>query len=201
MLGFNSHVHITATLTVVLCTLQHFAGACLACHYRDSSNCCPCTSQDIPLLLHAFGGKVMYFVHTAEKASVLLGKVAHYSLLLAVPALLHGLPAALTGAAGYSISLSIVLAVVFFVSHNMPENKPNLTGADETKKVSNTAGLAAVQSSLCLATVYMPQAKVQAEWYVIFAYLYIVTPWLVTSVLLPLLLLLLLLPGAVHAAY
>jgi hypothetical protein len=66
---------------------------------------------------------------------VLLGKAAHYALLLAVPTLLHGLPAAVAGAAGYSVSLSIVLAVVFFVSHNMPENKPNLTGADETKKV------------------------------------------------------------------
>lgn len=75
---------------------------------------------------------------TLEKASVLLGKAAHYALLLAVPALLHGIPAALAGAAGYSISLSIVLAVVFFVSHNMPENKPNLTGADETKKVLYT---------------------------------------------------------------
>jgi hypothetical protein len=66
---------------------------------------------------------------------VLLGKCIHYALLLAVPALLHGLPAAVAGAAGYSVSLSIVLAVVFFVSHNMPENKPNLSGADETKKV------------------------------------------------------------------
>jgi hypothetical protein len=72
---------------------------------------------------------------SAEKTSVLLGKAAHYALLLAVPTLLHGLPAAVAGAAGYSVSLSIVLAVVFFVSHNMPENKPNLTGADETKKV------------------------------------------------------------------
>jgi hypothetical protein len=71
---------------------------------------------------------------------VLIGKAAHYGLLLAVPALLHGLPAALAGAAGYSVSLSIVLAVVFFVSHNMPENKPNLSGADETKKVRPAQG-------------------------------------------------------------
>jgi uncharacterized membrane protein len=85
-------------------------------------------------------------VPSAEKASVLLGKGAHYALLLAVPTLLHGLPAAFAGAAGYSISLSIVLAVVFFVSHNMPENKPNLTGADDTKKVTLTHTAAALAS-------------------------------------------------------
>jgi hypothetical protein len=37
----------------------------------------------------------------AERASVLLGKAAHYSLLLVVPTLLHGWKAALVGAAAY----------------------------------------------------------------------------------------------------
>lgn len=66
---------------------------------------------------------------------MLLGKVVHFSLLLLVPSMLHGFSATLFGAACYSVSLSIVLAVVFFVSHNVPENKPNLPGAEETKKV------------------------------------------------------------------
>jgi fatty acid desaturase (delta-4 desaturase) len=70
-----------------------------------------------------------------ERASVLLGKAAHYSLLLVVPTLLHGWKAALVGAAAYSTSLSILLAMMFFVSHNVPENKPLPGGADDTKKV------------------------------------------------------------------
>jgi hypothetical protein len=37
----------------------------------------------------------------AERASVLLGKAAHYGLLLVLPTLLHGWKAALVGAAAY----------------------------------------------------------------------------------------------------
>jgi hypothetical protein len=33
--------------------------------------------------------------------------------------------------------LSILLAMMFFVSHNVPENKPLPGGADDTKKVSS----------------------------------------------------------------
>jgi fatty acid desaturase (delta-4 desaturase) len=66
---------------------------------------------------------------TTEKASLVAGKLLHYSLLLALPTAAHGLRAALLGAAGYSISLSIILAVVFFVSHNVPESKPLPEGA------------------------------------------------------------------------
>lgn len=39
--------------------------------------------------------------HHAERATVLLGKAVHYSLLLLVPGLLHGWKAALVGAAAY----------------------------------------------------------------------------------------------------
>jgi hypothetical protein len=71
----------------------------------------------------------------AEKATVLVGKLCHYGLLLGLPALLHGWPAALAGAAGYSINLSILLALMFFVSHNVPENKPGTAKGEETQKV------------------------------------------------------------------
>lgn len=72
----------------------------------------------------------------AEKVTLVVGKLLHYSLLLVIPTLLHSFGASLAGAAGYSISLSILLALVFFVSHNVPENKPNLPGAEDTKRVS-----------------------------------------------------------------
>lgn len=52
------------------------------------------------------------------------GKAIHYTLLLGVPTYLHGLRSALIGACGYSLALSIILAVVFFVSHNVAQSKP-----------------------------------------------------------------------------
>jgi fatty acid desaturase (delta-4 desaturase) len=58
------------------------------------------------------------------------GKALHYALLLVLPWALHGAGAALAGAAGYSTTLSIILAVVFFVSHNVPESKPLPAGTD-----------------------------------------------------------------------
>lgn len=70
-----------------------------------------------------------------ERASVLLGKAAHYSLIAVIPTLLHGWRAALVGAAAYSTSLSILLAMMFFVSHNVPENKALPGGVQDTKKV------------------------------------------------------------------
>ncbi|KAF8057774.1 acyl-lipid (7-3)-desaturase [Scenedesmus sp. PABB004] len=71
----------------------------------------------------------------AEKASVVVGKLVHYALLLLLPALLHGPTAALAGAVGYSVSLSILLALMFFVSHNVAENKPGLPGGEATQEV------------------------------------------------------------------
>lgn len=56
--------------------------------------------------------------------AVILGKLAHYGLLLGLPWALHGGEAALTGAAAYSVTQSIVLAATFAVSHNVPEAKP-----------------------------------------------------------------------------
>ena len=54
----------------------------------------------------------------------MLGKIAHYTLLLAVPWHFHGAAAALTAAAMYSVTESVVLASTFAVSHNVPEAKP-----------------------------------------------------------------------------
>lgn len=69
-------------------------------------------------------------VPPTEKLGVILGKVAHYTLLLVVPGLRTGWVAALLGAAGYSTSLSILLALMFFVSHNVPGSKPLEEGRD-----------------------------------------------------------------------
>jgi hypothetical protein len=55
---------------------------------------------------------------------VVLGKLVHYGLLLAVPWALHGPGAALTGLIAYSITQSVVLSATFAVSHNVPETKP-----------------------------------------------------------------------------
>jgi len=59
-----------------------------------------------------------------------VGKALHYSLVFLAPYYLHGPFAMLAGAAGYSTTMSIILAVVFFVSHNVPESKPLPAGAD-----------------------------------------------------------------------
>jgi hypothetical protein len=50
---------------------------------------------------------------------VVVGKVLHVGLLLLLPAALHGLWRAVTAAAAYSVSLSLLLALMFFVSHNV----------------------------------------------------------------------------------
>jgi hypothetical protein len=70
-----------------------------------------------------------------ERSTIVLGKVLHYALLLLLPYAAHGSAAAVAaGAAGYSITLSIILATVFFVSHNVPQSKPLPAGPD-TKAV------------------------------------------------------------------
>lgn len=72
-----------------------------------------------------------------EKSTVVVGKLLHYFLLLVIPWLVYGPAVALTGAVTYSISLSIVLALMFFVSHNVPENKPlapGMSGADDATR-------------------------------------------------------------------
>ena len=68
-----------------------------------------------------------------ELASVVLGKAAHFGLLLAAPALLHGgsFAGVLPGAAAYVAVQGVVLAGTFAVSHNLAEVKaPALTGGE-----------------------------------------------------------------------
>ena len=64
--------------------------------------------------------------------AVVLGKLAHYGLLLGLPWALHGGEPALWGAASYAVTQSIVLASTFAVSHNVPESKP--TGEGEQRR-------------------------------------------------------------------
>lgn len=53
------------------------------------------------LIANRTPGATLYGASKAEKATLVLGKVAHYTLLLAVPFALHGGMAALTGWAAY----------------------------------------------------------------------------------------------------
>lgn len=53
------------------------------------------------LIANRTPGATLYGASKAEKATLVLGKVAHYTLLLAVPFALHGGVAALTGWAAY----------------------------------------------------------------------------------------------------
>ncbi|KAF8070962.1 acyl-lipid (7-3)-desaturase [Scenedesmus sp. PABB004] len=76
------------------------------------------------LLSNRTGGATLYGATEGERRTVLAGKLAHYGLLLGLPALLHGPVAALVGAAAYNVAQSIVLSTTFAVSHNVPESKP-----------------------------------------------------------------------------
>ena len=46
-------------------------------------------------------GTTLHGATAWERASVVVGKLIHYSIMLAVPALLHGFPAAAIGSAAY----------------------------------------------------------------------------------------------------
>lgn len=72
---------------------------------------------------------------STEKSTLLLGKALHFLLLLLLPRAAHGSLAALLGAAGYSTTMSIILATVFFVSHNVEASKPLEAGSDDTRAV------------------------------------------------------------------
>jgi len=69
-------------------------------------------------------GATLYGATPFEKATVILGKLAHYGLVYALPFFLHGGSSMLSGAAAYVFAQSIVLAATFAVSHNVPEAKP-----------------------------------------------------------------------------
>ena len=46
-------------------------------------------------------GTTLHGATAWERASVVVGKLIHYSIMLVVPALLHGFPAAAVGSAAY----------------------------------------------------------------------------------------------------
>ncbi len=69
-------------------------------------------------------GATMYGASAAERATVVAGKLAHWSLVWVAPLLLHGPAAMFSGVAAYVFTQSIVLASTFAVSHNVPEAKP-----------------------------------------------------------------------------
>lgn len=69
-------------------------------------------------------GATLYGAQNNEKASVILGKLIHWSLVWIAPAIMHGPSAAVAGGLAYVFGQSIVLAATFAVSHNVPEAKP-----------------------------------------------------------------------------
>lgn len=60
----------------------------------------------------------------AERFTTAAGKLAHFGLMLGVPAALHGPGAMLAGFVAYAMTQSIVLSTTFAVSHNVGEAKP-----------------------------------------------------------------------------
>lgn len=46
-------------------------------------------------------GTTLHGANAVEKATVIAGKLIHYSIIAVIPALLHGLPAAALGSAAY----------------------------------------------------------------------------------------------------
>lgn len=91
-------------------------------------------------------GATLHGATAVQRAFAALGKVAHYSLLMAVPYLLHEPAAALWGAAGFTFVQGIVLAATFAVSHNVPEAKPALVGAAEPR-IGSTSASSSTSSS------------------------------------------------------
>jgi len=74
------------------------------------------------LLTRETAGTKLRGVTAMELATVALGKVVHFSLLLG-PALVHGWQAALAGTVAFIFTQGVVLAATFAVSHNVPEAK------------------------------------------------------------------------------
>ena len=85
------------------------------------------------IVLGRTAGATLHGATAGQRAMAALGKVAHYSLLIASPWLTHGASAALWGAAGFTFVQGIVLAATFAVSHNVPEAKPALVAAAEAR--------------------------------------------------------------------
>jgi acyl-lipid (7-3)-desaturase (Delta-4 desaturase) len=75
-------------------------------------------------------GATIYGATDTEKRSVVLGKLAHYSLLWFVPAALHGWGSVWPAALAYIFVQGLVLATTFAVSHNIPETKGSFEGAE-----------------------------------------------------------------------
>lgn len=87
------------------------------------------------LLENSTKGTTLHGANSFEKATVILGKFVHYSIIAAVPALLHGLPAAALGSAAYMATQGVVLAATFAVSHNIEEAKPIASGSTTTSSL------------------------------------------------------------------
>lgn len=76
-------------------------------------------------------GASLYGATQTEKATTLLGKIAHFSLLWFIPISLHGAAAVVPASLAYIFTQSVVLATTFAVSHNVPETKPLHEGAED----------------------------------------------------------------------
>jgi acyl-lipid (7-3)-desaturase (Delta-4 desaturase) len=75
-------------------------------------------------------GASLYGATNVEKATTLLGKIAHFSLLWAIPLSIHGASDVIPAAIAYMFTQGVVLASTFAVSHNVPETKPLYEGGE-----------------------------------------------------------------------
>ncbi|KAL0020669.1 hypothetical protein WJX79_006881 [Trebouxia sp. C0005] len=87
------------------------------------------------LLENQTEGTHLHGANAFEKATVVLGKMVHYSIIAVIPAMLHGWPAAALGSAAYMATQGVVLAATFAVSHNVAEAKPLASGSATTSSL------------------------------------------------------------------
>jgi hypothetical protein len=71
---------------------------------------------------------------------VVLGKLAHYGLMLALPLTMHSRGSVVPGYLAYNIVLSIVLSSMFGVSHNVEEAKPLAAGLTQVRGSAGRGG-------------------------------------------------------------
>jgi len=73
-------------------------------------------------------GATMHGASAGQRLAAAAGKLAHYGLLIGLPAYAHGWAATAVGAAAFVAVQGLVLATTFAVSHNVPEAKPSADG-------------------------------------------------------------------------
>ena len=102
-------------------------------------------------------GASLYGATNLEKATTLLGKVAHFGLLFGIPLTMHSAGDVIPASIAYVAAQGVVLASTFAVSHNVPETKPLHEGAEEIAAAVRT------HLTIVVQTCFQPSCSVQLE--------------------------------------